>query len=322
MVTNLNLVGCTAFSVKGEKSENKDLITGRNFDFFIGDRFAKDKLVSFVKPDNGFPFATISWGGMTGVMSGMNLKGFSITLNAAESEIPTDTATPVVLVAREILQYADTIEKAYEIAKKRDIFVNQIFFISSAVDNSSAIIEKTPAGTELFHPEGDKFAVTNHFVGKLKGTEKHRNPESFRNSQKRLERVYELLNREENLNEEKIVKILRNTKGLGDKAVKPGSEQAINQYVAHHSAVFNNTKKIMFVSTAPWQFGQFVAYDLEKVFEQFPLLQKDLEITNENLTIPADEFMKSEEFQRVKKSRDDGTFKKNDIRFSKDGLNM
>jgi hypothetical protein len=40
------------------------------------------------------------------------------------------------------------------------------------------------------------------------------------------------------------------------------------------------------------------------------------------LTIPADEFMKSEEFQRVKKSRDDGTFKKDDIRFSKDGLNM
>ncbi|HPY15247.1 MAG TPA: peptidase C45, partial [bacterium] len=60
MVTNLNLVGCTAFSVKGTKSENSDLITGRNFDFFIGDRFAKDKIVSFVKPDNGFPFVTVS----------------------------------------------------------------------------------------------------------------------------------------------------------------------------------------------------------------------------------------------------------------------
>ncbi|HPM46885.1 MAG TPA: C45 family autoproteolytic acyltransferase/hydrolase [bacterium] len=322
MMTNLNLVGCTAFSVKGEKSVDGDLITGRNFDFFIGDRFAKEKIISFIKPDNGFPFATVSWGGMTGVISGMNLRGLSITLNAAESEIPTDTATPVVLVAREMLQYADTIEKAYEIARSREIFVSQIFFVSSAIDNRSALIEKTPEKTELFYPESDESAVTNHFTGKLKGSEKHRNPESLRNSQKRLERVYELIEKEKPLNIEKTVKILRDTKGYGDKQVEPGSETAINQYVAHHSVVFNNTKKIMFISTSPWQFGEFRAYELEKVFNEFSKLRNDVEISDEELTIPADEFMKSEEFQRVKKSRDDGTFKKDDIRFSKDGLNM
>ncbi|HOB70493.1 MAG TPA: C45 family autoproteolytic acyltransferase/hydrolase [bacterium] len=322
MVTNLNLVGCTAFSVKGTKSENSDLITGRNFDFFIGDRFAKDKIVSFVKPDNGFPFVTVSWGGMIGVVSGMNSSGLSITLNAAESEVPSKTATPVALVAREMLQYADTIEKAYEIARSREIFVSQIFFVSSAIDNRSALIEKTPEKTELFYPESDESAVTNHFTGKLKGSEKHRNPESLRNSQKRLERVYELIEKEKPLNIEKTVKILRDTKGYGDKQVEPGSETAINQYVAHHSVVFNNTKKMMFISTAPWQFGEFRAYELEKVFSEFPKLRKDVEISTDELTIPADEFMKSEEFQRVKKSRDDGTFKKDDIRFSKDGLNM
>jgi isopenicillin-N N-acyltransferase like protein len=315
-------VGCTVFSVKGEKSENNDLITGRTFDFFIGDRFALDKLVSFVKPEKGIPFAMISWGGMIGVVSGINLTGLSITLNAAQSGIPLKTATPVALVAREILQYADTIEKAYEIAKKRDIFVSQMFFISSAVDNRSAVIEKTTERTEIFYSDSNEFAITNHFTGKLKGNEKDCNSEGLRNSQKRLERVYELIEKEENLNEEKIVRILRNTKGLGNKNVEPGSETAINQYVAHHSVVFNNTKKIMFVSTSPWQFGEFRAYELEKVFREFPDLMHDTEISTSELTIPADEFMKTEEFQRVKKSRDDGTFKTDDIRFSKDGLNM
>lgn len=322
MVTNLNLVGCTVFSVKGDKSENNDLITGRNFDFFIGDRFAKDKLISFVKPDNGIPFAMISWGGMIGVVSGMNLSGLSVTLNAAQSEIPFKTATPVALVAREILQYADTIEKAYEIAEKRDIFVSQMFFISSVVDNRSAVIEKTTERTELFYSDSNEFAITNHFTGKLKGSEKNNNSEGLRDSQKRLERVYELLDAEELINEEKIVKILRDTKGSGNKNVTPGSETAINQFVAHHSVVFNNTRKIMFVSTSPWQFGKFVAYDLEKVFREFPDLMNDIEISTGEREIPEDEFMKTEEFQRVKKSRDDGTFKTNDIRFSKDGLNM
>jgi predicted choloylglycine hydrolase len=230
------------FSVKGTKSKNSDLITRRNFDFFIGDRFAKEKIVSFIKPDNGFPFATVSWGGMIGVVSGMNSSGLSITLNAAESEVPSKTATPVALVAREMLQYADTIEKAYEIARSREIFVSQIFFVSSAIDNRSALIEKTPGTTELFYPESDASAVTNHFTGKLKGTEKHRNPESLRNSQKRLERVYELIEKEKPLNIEKTVKILRDTKGYGDKQDEPRSETAINQYVAHHS-VFSITRK-------------------------------------------------------------------------------
>lgn len=322
LVTNLNLVGCTAFSVKGGKSETGDLITGRNFDFFIGDRFAHDKLISFIKPEKGIPFATISWGGMIGVVSGMNLEGLSITLNAAESEIPFKTGAPVVLVAREILQYADTIEKAVEIARSRNIFVSQMFFVSSANDNKSAVIEKTPEKTEVFYSDKDEIAITNHFVGKLKGTEKRSGLDGLRNSEKRLERVYELLEKEEKFNEEKIVKTLRNTKGYGDKEVVPGSEEALNQYVAHHSVVFNNTKKIMFVSTFPWQFGEFRAYELEKVFNEFAKLQNDTEISTSELTIPADEFMKSDEYKRVKKSREDGTFKKDDIRFRKDGLDM
>ena len=235
---------------------------------------------------------------------------------------PFKTATPVALVAREILQYADTIEKAYEIAEKRDIFVSQMFFISSVVDNRSAVIEKTTEKTELFYSDSNEFAITNHFTGKLKGSEKNNNSEGLRDSQKRLERVYELLDAEELINEEKIVKILRDTKGSGNKNVTPGSEQAINQFVAHHSVVFNNTRKIMFVSTSPWQFGKFVAYDLEKVFREFPDLMNDIEISTGEREIPEDEFMKTEEFQKVKKSRDDGTFKTNDIRFSKDGLNM
>lgn len=322
MVNNMNLVGCTAFAVWNSKSGSGDLITGRNFDFFIGDRFAKDRIVAFVRPEKGIPFAMVTWGGMIGTVSGMNLSGLSVTLNAAKSGIPFRTATPVSLVAREILQYADTVDKAFEIAKSRDIFVSQMFFISSARDGKAAVIEKTPEMTELSYSGKDYFAITNHFTGKMKGTEKDQSSESMKMSQGRLNRVVELLEKREQFNVPMAVSILRDTKGYGDTNVEPGSELAINQYLAHHSVVFNNTKRTMFVSTYPWQFGPYRAYELEKVFNEFPGMMNDREISSSELTIPADPFMDTDEFRKVKRSRDDGTFKTDDIRFRKDGLNM
>ncbi len=322
MLENMNLVGCTAFSVKGDASINGDLITARNFDFYIGDRFAEEKIVSFIKPDNGIPFMKITWGGMTGVISGMNLEGLSVVINAAESGVPNSTGTPVSLVAREILQYAGNIKEAYKIALERELFVNQIFFVSSASDNKSAIIEKKGDTTEIFYPRDDYAALTNHFVGKLKGSEVQPDSDPVMNSKGRLKRVKELLESAEKIDEKGAVAILRDTKGVGGTDVEPGSELAINQYLAHHSVVFNNTLKIAYVSTSPWQFGEFKAYELEKVFNDFPGLDEDREISTHELTIEADSFMETDQFQKVKKSRDDGTFKPDDIRFRKDGLNI
>ena len=85
---DLAMVGCTSFSTNGELSQDGDLIIGRNFDFYVGDKFAEDKIVAFYKPSKGHKFAMITWGGFTGVVSGMNIKGLTVTINAGKSEIP------------------------------------------------------------------------------------------------------------------------------------------------------------------------------------------------------------------------------------------
>ncbi|MGA3014612.1 MAG: C45 family peptidase, partial [Bacteroidales bacterium] len=76
---DFKMVGCTSFGVWKDKSKNGDLLIGRNFDFYIGDEFDINKIVCFEKPENGYPFMMITWGGMIGAVSGMNEQGLTVT---------------------------------------------------------------------------------------------------------------------------------------------------------------------------------------------------------------------------------------------------
>ena len=162
----LNMVGCTSFSVWDGASVDSSLLVGRNFDFYLGYKFAENKIVCFVNPSEGHKFMMITWADMIGVVSGMNEKGLTVTLNAAKSSVPGQAAVPVTLLAREILQYASTIEEAFQISKKRKLFVSESIMIGSAFDWKTAIIEKTPDQYDLVYPDSNSIICTNHYQGK------------------------------------------------------------------------------------------------------------------------------------------------------------
>ena len=294
----LNMVGCTSFSCWNGKSADSTLIVARNFDFSMGPKFAENKIVCFYNPSSGHRFMMVSWADMIGVVSGMNEKGLTVTINAAKSSIPTQASTPVTILAREILQYADNIDQAYAIAQKRKLFVSESILIGSANDGKSAIIEKSPDKIDIVYPDTCQIICSNHYQGKAFINDKA-NIENIlgSDSQYRFNRVNELLSENNKIDVPGAVSILRNRLGSGNSDPGMGNPIAINQLMAHHAVVFKPARQLVWVSTSPYQLGKFVAYDLNKVFS---LTREQIisnhEIYTPELTVPADTFLFSKEY--------------------------
>ncbi len=292
------LVGCTSFATWGNRSVDSQLILGRNFDFYVGDEFAKNKIIAFYKPTHGIPFMSVTWGGFTGVVSGMNQEGLTVTINANKSDIPTGAATPVSLVAREILQYASNIEEAVMIAKKRKMFVSESFMVGSAKDNKAVVIEKTPNELDVLYSNTDEILCTNHYQSKLLENQKLNVVQMHQSaSMYRYARLKELLSVHPKNSPEITAQILRDFKGKNNADIGLTNEKALNQFIAHHSVIFEPQKKLVWVSSTPWQLGEYVCYDLNKIFSTKPPSPGDVAETN--LNIPADTLLQTLTYKHI-----------------------
>lgn len=300
---DLALVGCTSFAVWDNKTPDGNLLIARNFDFYAGDAFSKEKIISFIQPKEGYKFMSVSWAGMIGVMSGMNEKGLTVTINAGKSDIPLVAKTPISLVTREVLQYASTIKEAIEIAKNKKVFVSESIMVGSAIDNKAILIEISPKKFGVYEiPNSSQLICSNHFQSETYKTDKNNNKQIKESHSKyRFDRMTELLTENDKITPQKAVTILRNTKGLKDKNIGFGNEKALNQLLAHHGIVFLPKKKMVWVSSNPYQLGEFVAYQLDSVFSKLNIKKSSLSLPTQN--IPKDTFVNSKLFHNYETYR-------------------
>lgn len=294
---DLMMVGCTSLAVWNENTEDGDLLIGRNFDFYVGDDFAKNKLIEMVEPEDGIPYLSVSWPGMIGVVSGMNREGITVTINAGKSRIPLTAKTPISLVTREILQYAKNTDEAIAIAKKRKVFVSESILVGSANDKNAVIIEVSPDNFGVYRVENtDKVLCTNHFQSEAyKNDKRNQKQIAESHSEYRYEKLQELLQENRKLNPVKMAAILRDKSGLKGQKIGYGNEKAINQLLAHHAVIFSPQKKLVWVSANPYQLGEFVCYDLNEIFSGKKPVNGTL--AKAELNIPEDPFLASGEFK-------------------------
>ena len=297
-LVNMGMVGCTSFGVWNGKSKNGKLLIGRNFDFYMGDEFAENKIICFEKPDKGYPFMIVTWGGMIGAVSGMNVKGLTVTINAAKSDLPYTARTPISLVAREILQYAGNIREANTIAQKRETFVSESILIGSAEDNKAVILEKSPSRMIKVESPTDYIICTNHFQSFDAQSDPSLVKDMNENaSSYRYRKVLQDLTSENLMDVNDVASVLRDRSGLNGERLGAGNEKAINQLIAHHAIIFEPSTRRVWISTTPWQVGSFVCYDICKIFHNFAGLQKKVEIQEKDQIIAADPFLSSADYK-------------------------
>lgn len=257
-VSLAGLVGCSAIGVTN--TPDGTLLIGRNFDFHMGDKFAENKIILFVNPSEGHKHAFVTWGGMIGVVSGMNERGLVVALNAAPSDIPFSSATPVSILAREILQYAGNIDEAVTIARSRRTFVAEQFIIGSAADNKMISIEKTKNKMNVRDAGNSPYLVcTNHFLSDgLADDEK--SEESV--SEYRMRRIMQLADSIPVFTASDMESLLRDKRDLDGIPLSPDDERSICLPVAHHGIIFHPASKTFMLSSLPFNNEPFATYRL------------------------------------------------------------
>lgn len=303
-LNDYSMVGCTSFGLKGEKSANSDLLLGRNFDFYVGDEFAEDKLLLFVNPTDGYEFVSYSWAGFTGVASGLNKEGLSVTINASKSDMPTSAKMPISLLAREILQYASTLEEAIAIAKKRETFVSETLMVSSKKDGKIVLIEKSPTKFGTYYMEEDLIVCANHFQSEtFKNDEINKDNIAESDSKYRFDRVNELLDKKDSLTPYDVAQILRNQNGENGDTLGMGNPRALNQLIAHHSVVMQPEQLNFYISTQDYQLGEYAGYNLEEVFKTKKA--KSFSSINSSQFVNSEAYVKFKSFKKNKKEISD-----------------
>tara|TARA_B100000795_G_scaffold85940_1_gene62484 strand:- start:23487 stop:25151 length:1665 start_codon:yes stop_codon:yes gene_type:complete len=305
-LNNYSLVGCTSFSTWGKNTRDGDIIHARNFDFYFGDEFAEEKVILMLKPDSGYALISYSWPGMMGVVSGMNEKGLAVTINASMSEPPTSASLPISILVRETLQFTKNLNEAIDYISKREIFVSESIMISSALDNKSIIIEKTPEKQGVFE-SNELLICSNHFQSDLFVNDSI-NIKNIKktDSKHRFNRVAELVNQKETIDVKRAITILRDKQGETEANIGLGNPHAINQLLAHHGVVFEPSKLNMWISTPPYQMGDFICYNLDSIFSNANNNKTNfLQIIEEDSFLYHQEYFDFERWKKTKNKIDD-----------------
>jgi len=267
------------------------LIGGRNFDWEAAEVFSRDRVVIMCEPDGGIPFISLSWAGMAGVVSGMNRAGVSVTINGAPSELPRETATPVAIVAREVLERARNLAEALDIMRSAKVFVSTIWLVGSRADGKFVVVEKTPDAMQVREPEDDWIICANHF--KTTGLSESPRNEIYRaeaTSLSREARMAELIKQSRgNIGAEQAAEVLRDRKLPGGAFPGNGHRATLNAFIATHAVVMDLTDGIFWAACPPNQLGKFVAFDVQDFSHEMP-----------DRTIAADPALASGEYQKAR----------------------
>ncbi|MCA9720586.1 MAG: tetratricopeptide repeat protein [Myxococcales bacterium] len=250
-----------------------NLLIGRSLSVELGRRFELPRVVSFYYPDGKYPFASVGWPGLAGVVTGINARGVFVALNAARSDEPSEDGSPLALVLRDVLEEADTLERAVEMLKEADLRAAGIVLVGDGYSRQSVIVELSPRDKEerrLVRGEDEPVIwATNHFVRDAFERDAHNDRiRRFTASGYRYDRLGELLEPLDDVGPAELADVLRDKAGLGGEELGLGNYNALENLRLSHAVVVDATAMVMWVAEGPSALGRFRAIDLRYHLER------------------------------------------------------
>jgi hypothetical protein len=177
-----NRFACSSFALLSGRTESGQLLHGRNLDYEVangylaGDgavtRALKDNVVVIeCEPSDGLPFSSVAWPGVVGVLTGVSRAGLSLA--CLTSTVPGERAgaTPMPIIYRQVLQYAQSLEEAALLLRRSRRTIGNNLLIGSAREDDARVFEITPRMVAERRPTDGYLATTNHFVHRAMAAE-------------------------------------------------------------------------------------------------------------------------------------------------------
>lgn len=265
------LVGCSTFGLGPAATVDGHTLLARAFDFEAGEIFDRDKAVFFVKGEGTIPFASVSWPGLVGVMSGMNAAGLALVVHGGRAGEPRTEGLPVVFSTRETLERAHDVDEAVAVLSAQPVMVSHVVILADA-KGQFAVVERAPGAPATVRREfadPARVAVTNHFEGPLAADPKNVAVREHTTTLARRARLDELLRDvgPAKADVTRAVAMLRDHACAGGAACALGDRRSIDAFIATHGIVADTTSRTLWVSAGPQLAGKFVAFDLRAAFD-------------------------------------------------------
>ena len=257
------VIGCSSFAFRAPPERGGHEIVARAFDFEAGDVFDREKVVYLVREDGAVPFASVSWPGLVGVVTGMNAAGVFVAVHGARAGEPTSDGMPVAFSLREVLERAHDTDEAVAILSAQHPMVSHIVFVADG-RGAVAVVERVPGAAAFARRSDGTGWVANSFEGPFAGDPKNQRVLATSTSAARDARLRELLGPGTPPHEtvEDALAMLRDHRCAGGVECARGDRRSIDALIATHGVVADTTARVLYVSVGPHLSGRFVGVDL------------------------------------------------------------
>jgi len=248
--------------------EAGNLIIGRTLSVDFGPDFEADRVVSFYYPDGKYPFVSIGWAGLVGVVTGINARGIFVAANPAHTDDPREAnAIPLPIVLRDVLEQADTLEQAIAIIEAAELRTAAVILIGDGVQRKAVVLEaaaRTGEDSRLVRGEGEQAVwATDHLTREAFEGDAHNDRiKRTTSSGYRYDRLAELLAAPGSFEPEDAVEILRDRGGLANAQLGLGNRNALENLHTTQSIVVDATSMVLWVAEGPSTLGRYRAFDL------------------------------------------------------------